>query len=44
MDKSMRKPVSKNGQVSPVQEYEALRNELNQSKKYVLSLVLALHC
>ena len=35
MDKSVKKAVRENGRVSPAQEYETLRDELNQSKKYV---------
>lgn len=31
----MRKPLSTNGRISPAQEYDTLRDELNQSKKYV---------
>jgi len=38
----MRKPKSENGRVSPAQEYDTLRDELNQSKKYVFERPLAI--
>jgi len=38
----MRKPISENGRVSPAQEYDTLRDELNQSKKYVFERPLVI--